>query len=326
MKIVYMGTPEFAAAPLEKLIEYGNNTGKLSVGLVVTQPDRAAGRGKKETMSPVKEIALRHGIPVLQPLRIRNDEETIERIREYGPDFIVVAAFGQILPKEVLDIPVYCCINIHASLLPRWRGASPIQHAILAGDRTTGVTIMQMAEGLDTGDMLAKREIVIGDMDYPALSEALSEAGAELLTASLDGIASGEIKGVAQDDSLATYAGMIGKEQGILRPSEMTAVEAERMVRAFRPWPGVSISRGDAVLKIKAASAVPEIERGSGYPPESGRKPGCVLGASGRGIDIAMKEGILRIEEIQAPGKKSMDAGSFLRGNRLEPGEILGMN
>jgi len=317
MKLVYMGTPEFAVKPLEKLIEYGRVTGKASVGLVVTQPDRAAGRGKKEIMSPVKECALAHGIEVLQPSRIRYDEETKAAIRAYSPDMIIVAAFGQILPKDVLDIPSVCCVNIHASLLPRWRGASPIQHAILAGDRLTGVTIMKMAEGLDTGDMFAKREVAIGSMDYPELSEELSNAGAELLVENLEGIASGAVKGIPQGEDGASYAGMIGKEQGILDPRETTAEEAERMVRAFRPWPGVTVMRGDTPLKIKAASAFDA-------PEDAANTPGTVLYASDSGIGIAMKEGILRIEEIQAPGKKSMDAGSFLRGNRIVPGETLG--
>ena len=319
MKLVYMGTPEFAVKPLEKLIEFGRETGKVSVGLVVTQPDRAAGRGNKEIMSPVKECALANGIKVLQPVRIRSDEETKAAIRECAPDMIVVAAFGQILPKDVLDIPAVCCVNIHASLLPRWRGASPIQHAILAGDRVTGVTIMRMAEGLDTGDMFAKREVEIGSMDYPELSDELSRIGAELLTESIEGIASGEIKGVPQDDALSTYAGMIGKEQGFLRPSETTACEAERMVRAFRPWPGVSVARGDMPLKIKVACV-------AGDCADASCAPGTVVGASDKGIDLAMREGVLRITELQAPGKKSMDAGSFLRGNHIEPGEILGNN
>ena len=323
MKIVYMGTPEFAVTPLEKLVEYCGRVPDSEVGLVLTQPDRAVGRGKKEAMPPVKECALKYGIPVLQPLRLRNDRDAVEAVRAYAPDVIVVAAFGQILPPEVLEIPKAGCVNIHASLLPRWRGASPIQHAILAGDKLAGVTLMKMAEGLDTGDMLVKSSVEIGNMDYPELSEKLSRLGAELLTGNLEAIVSGTVKGEPQDGSLATYAGMIGKEQGRLDPSKATACEAERMLRAFTPWPGISLSRGDAQLKIKAAEVI-DAEQAGSWPEDT--VPGTVLAASDKGIDILFREGVLRVLELQAPGKKSMDAGSFLRGNRIEPGEVLGRN
>ena len=307
MKIVYMGTPDFAVSPLRALHDAGHD-----IVLAITQPDAVRDRGKKVKFSPVKEEALRLGIEVIQPERIKNDREAIDRIKSENPDIIAVAAFGQILPKEVLDIPKLGCINVHASLLPRFRGASPIQRAIMEGDEKTGVTIMYMEEGLDTGDMLAKKSVEIDHKTADELHDELSALGAELLVDTVGRIR--EIKAVKQDDSMATYAGLITKGDGKIDFSR-TPQEIERQIRAFDPWPGAYCGYGDGQMKIWKAECLDGERKGV---------PGEICGVSDEGIDILCGGGILRVEEIQLPGKKRIEVKAFLRGNFIEKGRILG--
>ena len=209
MKTVFMGTPDFASVILEYLYNSEN-----SVELVITQPDRAKNRGKKVTPTPVKETALKHGTEVLQPEKIRGNLEIYERLKTVAPDIIIVAAYGQILPKEILELPEFGCVNVHASLLPRLRGASPIQQAIVRGEKVTGVTIMQMSQGLDTGDMLAKAQTEIGNLNASSLHDRLAEMGGRLLIETLEGMKKGEVNAVPQEESEATYAGLITKKDG----------------------------------------------------------------------------------------------------------------
>ena len=309
MKAVFMGTPDFAVPALEALIASADE-----VGYVITQPDRAKNRGKKIQFSPVKETALKHGIEVLQPEKIKKSSETIEILKEYAPDIIVVAAYGQIIQKELLELPKLGCINVHASLLPELRGASPIQHAILQGNEKTGVTIMQMAEGLDTGDILSQVEVEIGRKNGEELHDALAAAGAELLKSTLPKLAAGEIKPLPQDESLASYAGMISKSDGKI-DFRMKAEEIDRQVRAFEPWPGAFCYIDDKVMKIHCAECTDK---------NTGAEPGCVTEVSDEGICAACGSGTLKITEIQMPGKKRMAVKDYLRGNRIEKGTILG--
>lgn len=313
MKIIYMGTPEFALPALQALIDSPHE-----VQLVVTQPDRIKGRGKKMLPPPVKELALENGIPVLQPERIKGNDEFINTIKEINPDAIVVAAYGRILPKEVLDLPKYGCLNIHASLLPRWRGAAPIQRAILEGDEVSGVTIMQMAEGLDTGDMLLKDEMPIDGLYHPTLSHHLSNMGGKLILEALEKIERGEIVPEQQDDSQSTYAGMIDKAQGHIDFLSQTADVIERMIRAFEPWPGAYCYYGEEQIKFKAGECKPiETEK------EKNASPGEVLKADDLGIYVRAKDSIFVLKELQIPGKNWMDSGSYLRGHKLDVGTIL---
>lgn len=309
MKIVFMGTPDFAAASLQALVEAGHQ-----VGLVVTQPDRAKNRGKKIQFSPVKELAIAHDIPVLQPEKIKDSPQTMEVIKAYRPDIIIVAAYGQIIQKELLELPPLGCVNVHASLLPRLRGASPIQRAILDGEKETGVTIMQMDEGLDTGDMLAKVITSVGKMNYEELHDKLALLGADLLAEVLPLIGARRLVPQEQNDDEATYAGLITKQDGRIDFSK-SAEQIERQIRAFDPWPGAFCSYGDQTLKIWQAQV---LDGGAG------ETPGKILAVSDEGIDIACGDGILRARQIQLPGKKRVAVKDFLRGNRIEKDCILG--
>ncbi|MBQ6662083.1 MAG: methionyl-tRNA formyltransferase [Firmicutes bacterium] len=312
MKIVFMGTPEFAVPSLETLVAAGHE-----VGLCLTQPDRVQGRGHKLLFSPVKEKALELGIRVLQPTRVRGDEELYAELAAYAPDVICVAAYGQILPENVLKLPRYGALNVHASLLPRHRGAAPIQRAILEGDEKTGVTIMQMAAGLDTGDMMARVALTIGDLDYPTLSAQLASHGAWLLRETLTALEKGTATWEKQDDEKATYAGMITKADGRIDFPAQDAAAIIRMMRAFRPWPGIYCELDGEVMKILDAEALAADET------TEGQTPGTVLAAGREGIDIATRTRILRVKALQMPGKKAMDADSFLRGRKIPAGTVL---
>lgn len=302
-KIVFMGSPEFAVPTLQALV------GKFNVVGVVTQPDRPAGRGRKLTPPPIKSLAEEYGLPVIQPPRLRQPD-AIEQLHNWKPDVIVVAAFGQILRPQVLDLPPQGCINVHASLLPRWRGAAPIRAAILHGDSQTGVTIMRMDAGIDTGPILSQRAIPIeaGD-NAETLGEKLARIGADLLIETLPGFLVGQISPTPQEDGLATYAPMLEKADGEL-DFKRSAVELERQVRAFYPWPGAftHIWQGE-LLKILRASVVriSDLDR----TLEPGRRTVYhslpAIGAVG---------GLLVLEEVQPAGKKPMDGGVFLRGAR----------
>jgi len=309
MKIIYMGTPEFAVPALEKLRENG-----FRVELVVTQPDKARDRGKKVRFPPVKEKALEYGIEVLQPEKIKGNEEFITRIREIEPDLIVVAAYGKILPVELLQIPRLGCINIHASLLPKYRGAAPIHRSVIDGEETTGVTLMYMEEGLDTGDMIAARSTKIGRKTTAELYDELSQMGADLLITTLPLIEKGINGRTKQDDSKATYAPMITRQDELVDFSK-TPEEIERLVRGLNSWPGAYTTYQGERMKLWGAEAL----------DETTNKPnGTVIGVSKQGIKVAAGGRALLLTRIQMPGKKAMDVSEYLAGNKIKAGEVLG--
>ena len=307
MKIVFMGTPDFAVPTLNALVDAGHE-----VGLVVTQPDRAGNRGKI-TFSPVKQAALACGIEVLQPQRLNRDEQAVSRIREYAPDVMVVVAFGQILSQEVLDIPRLCCLNVHGSLLPVLRGAAPMQQSILLGHDKTGVTIMRMDAGLDTGDMIARAETVIGRKNFEQIHDELAEMGAALLVETLPKLERGEVDFVKQDDAEATYAARLTREDGRI-DFRCSAKEIDQKIRAFDPWPGAFCELDGKTLKFWNAEPL---------ETETGAEPGTVLAADKDGITVACGSGALRVTVVQLAGKKRMAAGDFLRGHKIEQGAIL---
>lgn len=299
LRIVFMGSPEIAVPALRLLSEAYTVTG------VVTQPDRPAGRGKKIVSSAVKVAATELEIPVMQPEKLRNPE-AFEQLANWKPDLIVVMAYGQILRKSVLELPKYGCINIHASLLPRWRGASPIQAAILAGDSQTGVTIMKMDPGMDTGPLLAIESIDIDPADTAdSLSERISVLGAQLLLSTLPGYLSGRIAAKSQPEDGITYASLIKKQDGLLDFS-VSALELERKVRAFNPWPSAFFFLDETMMKIHRAHSV---------PAEDIMEPGTRILYKDLPA-IMTGKGLLVLDEIQCAGKKSMDCKAFLTGNR----------
>jgi len=306
--IVFMGTPQFAAPTLEALVEAHRVVG------VVTQPDRPAGRGRDLRQSPVKRTALEHDLPLFQPRSLRN-AEALDRLADWQPDVIVVAAFGQILSQEVLDLPPYGCLNVHASLLPRWRGAAPVAAAILHGDEVTGVTVMKMDAGLDTGPILAQREEPIRADDTRAtLTKRLSYVGAELLAETLPAYVSGELEPRPQAGDEATFADQLDKQDGRLDWSR-TAVELDRKIRAFTPWPGTFTFWEGKRLKVLEASPLPDWA--------GDVAPGVVVEVD-EGAAVATSEGALRLEEVQLAGKRAMAMGPFLRGRRDFVGSRLG--
>lgn len=307
MKIVYMGTPDFAVPALEALHRAGHD-----IVYVVTQPDSVSGRGKKVRFSPVKEKALEFGLEVLQPEKVRGDKEFEEKLKDAAPDVIAVAAYGQILPVEILEIPPLGCINIHGSLLPRFRGAAPIQRAIIEGDEYTGITIMYMEKGLDTGDMLAKASTSTAGKTGQQLHDELAVMGAELLVEILPKL--GKIEGEKQNDAESTYAHMITKQEGHIDFSQ-SPERIERLIRAFDPWPGAYAYDGDRMIKFW--KAVPSDE-------STGKEDGTVTAVSSESICIAAGGKTLEVTEIQMPGKKRVAVKEFLKGNSIEIGTVLG--
>jgi len=294
-----MGTPQFAVPILEALIT------ATSVVVVVTQPDKPIGRGKRVEPSPVKVLALKKRIPVLEPKRLRKEVDILETLRIYDADLFVVAAYGQILPADVLEIPKHGCINVHASLLPRWRGASPIQNAILAGDRNTGVTIMQMDAGMDTGPILAQHELrITADDTGMILSQKLSILGQELLLGVLPDYLAGELTPIPQNDELATYTALIKKEDGLLDFNQ-TAIELDRKVRAFNPWPGTFMPWKNSQLKILQVEILQGVKLHPGEKEIREKYP--VIGT---------KEAVLRLLYVQVPGKNIVSGKDFLNGAR----------
>lgn len=308
MRIIFAGTPEFAVPALQSLIDEPHE-----ICAVYTQPDRPSGRGRRVHPSPVKVVALDAGVPVCQPSTLR-DLEVQQRLDGWAADLMVVVAYGLLLPLAVLRAPRLGCINVHASLLPRWRGAAPIQRAILAGDVTTGVTLMQMDEGLDTGDMLAKAAAPIGPRDSAGvLHDRLAQLGARLLVDTLPALAAGTAYRTAQDDALATYAAKISKEEARIdwgRP----AVELDRLVRAFDPWPVAHTALDDKPLRIWVARALTRTVDAV---------PGTVVAAGTQGIDVATGEGCLRLLEVQPAGSRRMGVGDFLNAHAVT-GRVLG--
>jgi len=310
MKIVFMGTPDFARAALEALIDAGHE-----IAAVVTQPDKPKGRSGIPMSSPVKQCAVQNGIPVLQPVRVKTPKE-VEALRQYPADLYVVAAFGQILSQEILDIPPLGCLNIHASLLPKYRGASPIQHVLLDGQEKTGITIMQMDAGIDTGDMLYKKEIAIAPEDnYETLHDKLAALGGIAVTEALDLLEQGLLEPEKQQEEFSCYAPMIGKEMGRIDFTQ-DAAAIDRRIRAMTPWPSAYTSYQGKQLKIWRA--VCDLSR------EAAAVPGQILEAGKDSVTVAAGKGVLRIYELQLEGRKRMNAHDFLLGVKMQPGERLG--
>lgn len=315
MKIIYAGTPEFAAVALQALHAAGHD-----IALVLTQPDRPAGRGMQLQASPVKQFALDHQLPVSQPVSLRLDgkypqvaQEAHDLLRSLQADVMVVAAYGLILPRSVLDIPKHGCINIHASLLPRWRGAAPIHRSIEAGDAATGVTIMQMEEGLDTGPMLSMQRLPIDDDDTTgSLHDKLASLGAEMIVETLARLQHGGLSATPQPETGVTYAAKIAKDEAQLdftRP----AIELSRKIRAFNPFPGAFGMYGNNPLKLWQAEVV---------TPSGNAKPGQVIRADAEGVVIACGNDALRVSILQKPGGKRLPAREFLQGFALEGGSF----
>ncbi|NIQ95992.1 MAG: methionyl-tRNA formyltransferase [Desulfuromonadales bacterium] len=301
-----MGTPAFALDTLKGLIDSG-----VDLCAVYTQPDRPKGRGRSLTPPPVKVLAEEHGIAVFQPAKLRAPE-AVEQLRSLEPDLIVVVAYGQILPKSVLEIPECGCINVHASLLPRYRGAAPINKAIIDGEEATGITTMLMDEGLDTGDMLVKKTLPIGPEETAGeLHDRLALLGRETMEETLARLCAGTLKPQPQDDSQSSYAPMLKKEDGRIAWTR-SAEEIHNQVRGLDPWPGAYTRLDGDVLKLFATS-----------PQEGDGEPGTVVSADAGGVRIACGEGILLCRELQLPGKKRLPAADFLRGRTLSPGTRL---
>ena len=306
-RIIFMGTPDFACPTLQKLIDLNAN-----LVAVITQPDRPKGRGQKLMPPPVKELAVKHGIPVYQPPKVR-DPAFVELVRELEPDAIVVVAFGQILPKALLDIPPYGCINVHASLLPRYRGAAPLNWCIINGETETGATTMLMDPGLDTGPMLLQQKTQIDENeDIVSLHDRMAALGADLLVETLNRLKAGELTPQPQSDGNTCYASMLRKEDGLINwQREARAIHDQ--VRGMSVWPGAYTFLGEQVLKIFST----RIGTGSGHP-------GTVLKSSKGQLEIACLSGSLFIRELQLSGKKRLDIGSFLAGFPITEGALLG--
>ena len=310
MKLIFMGTPDFSVGTLEALIAAGHE-----ITLVVSQPDKPKGRGHELAPTPVKETALKHGLKVFQPKRLK-DPETIRTLEETPADAIVVIAFGQIVPASILHMKKYGCINVHGSLLPKYRGAAPIQWAVIDGERESGVTIMQMDEGLDTGDMLLKGSVVLDEKETSgSLFDKLSALGASLCVEALEKLEKGELTPEKQGESPTEYARMLTKEMGELDFSR-DAVTLERLIRGFNPWPSAYTRLGDKTLKIWAADVCEK--------QDPKKQPGTVTEVAKQDFTVACGEGALKITELQLQGKKRMDAAAFLRGYHLEAGMKLG--
>lgn len=306
MKVVFMGTPDFAVSTLEAIIQAGHE-----VAAVITQPDKQKGRGKEISMSPVKVKALEHNIEVFQPLKVRNPE-FVDILKKISPDVIVVVAYGQILSKEILELPKYGCVNVHASLLPKYRGAAPIQWAVIDGEKEAGVTIMQMDEGLDTGDMLKVAKIELApDETGGSLFDKLADLGAGTLVSTLAEIENGTARAVKQE-GISTYAGKLDKSLGKLDFTK-DAITLERLIRGLNPWPSAYTVYNGRTLKIWKAAAC-ECD---------GLEPGTIYDVTKKSFSIACGNGGIKVLELQLEGKKRMDTESFLRGTAVTEGMIL---
>lgn len=309
MKILFMGTPDFAATILQKIIGAGHEV----IG-VVTQPDKQKGRGKALSVPPVKELALEHNLTIYQPRKVR-EPEFVQIIKELSPEAIVVAAFGQLLPKDILDIPPFGCINVHASLLPKYRGAAPIQYAIINGEEKTGITIMHMDVELDKGDMILQSEIPIApDETGGSLFEKLTGLGADLLIEALKKLEDGTANRIPQNHSEATFVRVLDKTMGCIDFSQ-PAQQIERLIRGLNPWPSAYTSLGDKTLKLWRAQVAPAKENA---------KPGEIIEIKKDAIVVMTGKDALVINELQLEGKKRMTADAFLRGYPLSVGMKLG--
>lgn len=304
MKIVFMGTPDFAVPSLEALIE------KYGVEAVFTQPDRPKGRGKKMAFSPVKEVAIRHDIKVFQPEKLKDDREAIEYLKDLKPDFIIVVAFGQILTKEVLDIPKYGCINLHASLLPMYRGAAPLNWVVINGERKSGNTTMLMDVGLDTGDMLLKDEVEITEnMTAGELHDILMVRGANLLIETIEGVANGTIKGIKQEGETC-YAKMLSKNTGKIS-WDKSAIEIHNLIRGLNPWPIAHTTYKGDNMKIYESEVLNE---------NSNKEPGTILNVNKTGMKVSCNEGVLLVKKVQFPNGKPLTIEQYINGKDIEVG------
>jgi methionyl-tRNA formyltransferase len=305
MKVVFMGTPDFAVGALEAIIKAGHE-----VKAVVTQPDKPKGRSGQMQFPPVKECAVKYNIPVFQPVKIKT-REAVEELKKFEADIFVVAAFGQILSKEILDMPRLGCVNIHASLLPKYRGAAPINWCIIDGEEKTGVTIMQMNEGLDTGDILTVKEVAIDEKETAeTLFDKLSKAGAELIVETLPKLERGEVTPVRQDDAKSSYAKIMHKSLGKVDWTK-SAVSIERLVRGLNSWPSAYTSLNGKTVKLWSCDVASTDSKG---------EAGVIVDVAKDYFDVACGEGTLRVLELQLEGKKRMDTKSFLLGNQLKAG------
>lgn len=304
MKIVFMGTPDFAVPSLEALIE------KYGVEAVFTQPDRPKGRGKKMAFSAVKGVAVKHDIKVLQPEKLKDDRGAIEYLKELNPDFIIVVAFGQILTKEVLDIPRFGCINLHASLLPMYRGAAPLNWVIINGEKKSGNTTMLMDVGLDTGDMLLKDEVEITEnMTAGELHDILMVRGGNLLIETIEGIVNGSLKGIKQEGETC-YAKMLSKNTGKISWNN-SALDIHNLIRGLNPWPIAHTTYKDENMKIYESEVLAE---------NSSKEPGTILSVNKAGIKVSCKEGILLIKKVQFPNGKPLTIEQYINGKDIEVG------
>ena len=308
MRIIYMGTPDFAVNALVSLVDAGHE-----VVACYTQPDKPKGRSKALQPTPVKVKAFEYGIPVYQPVKLR-EAENVEKIKQYAPDAIVVAAYGQILPESILNIPKYGCINIHASLLPKYRGAAPIERAIIDGESKTGVTTMYMAKGLDTGDIIEQSVVsIMSDDTGETLTDKLAKTGAELILSTLDKLENGTAERTVQNDDESGYAAMLSKDMGDIDFTK-PADEIERLVRGLQPWPCAFTRIKGKSVKIYGACVTDAPE---------GTEPGQITGVTKKSFAIVCGEGALQIKRLQPEGKKPMDAAAFLAGNKLCDGERI---
>lgn len=309
MRVIFMGTPDFAVGSLQAIHEAGHQ-----ICLVVTQPDKPKGRGKAMQFTPVKEYAVEHGMEVFQPVKIR-ETECVEKLRSYEADIMVVAAFGQILPREILEMTKFGCINVHASLLPKYRGAAPIQWVIIDGEKESGVTIMQMNEGLDTGDMISKVVVPIeADETGGSYHDKLAEAGAKLCVETMEKIEAGEVEKTPQKDEESCYAKMLHKELGKIDFNK-DAAEIERLIRGLNPWPSAYTTLHEKTLKIWSASVEEKDYEG---------KIGAIVNKTKKDITVKTGKGALVIKELQLAGKKRMTTEAFLLGYDVQVGEVLG--
>ncbi len=309
MRVVYMGTPDFAVYALESIVNAGHN-----VQAVITQPDKAKGRSKALVPTPVKAKAMEYNIPVYQPERLR-DEENVTLLKDINPDIIIVAAYGQILPESILNIPKYGCINIHASLLPKYRGAAPIEWSIIDGEQVTGVTTMYMEKGLDTGDMIEKAEVVIESDDTGlTLHDKLAAVGAELIISTMEKLENGTATRTKQNDAESCYASMLSKDMGSIDFNK-AAVEIERLIRGLNPWPCAFTKIDGKGVKLFKAQVCPIGE---------GAKPGEIVEVTKKTFTIACGRDGLIIKNLQPEGKKPMDTVSYLNGNKITVGMMAG--
>lgn len=307
MNIVFMGTPKFAVPSLKALID------EFGVQAVYTQPDKPKGRGKKLGFSEVKEVAVENNIPVFQPLKLKNNVEEIERLKAFKPDFIVVVAFGQILTKEILDIPKYGCVNLHGSLLPKYRGAAPIQFAVLKGEKVSGNTTMLMDVGIDTGDMLLKDEVnITDDMTSGELHDILMERGAGLLVETIKKMVNGEVTPVKQEGE-SSYASMLDKNMAKVNWEE-SAINIHNLVRGLNPWPIAYTSYNEQVMKIHKSVVLDKMSK---------KDPGTILNVSKEGIEVSTGDGVLLIKVVQFPNGKPLTVEQYINGNSIEEGIIL---